>query len=280
MGLVPTASIVCMGISALAGVAIPVVLFIVLRKKTKADILPFFIGCAVMFLFALVLEALIHQLVLLVSPAGPVIRGNIWLYALYGGLMAGLFEETGRFLAFKTVLKKRLQNDDNALMYGAGHGGFEALAVFGSTMISYLVLSVMINTGNISAVTEGLTGDTLTQMEEMLRTLSSTESPMWLVGILERLIAVALHMALSVFVWFAAKNAGRWYYYPVAILIHAAVDAVAVLLPSSFGLPTVAVEGVFAVCTALVVLLARRVWKQNVLQENEQPPEGDEQYVL
>ena len=30
------------------------------------------------------------------------------LYALYGGLMAGLFEETGRFLAFKTVLTSRL----------------------------------------------------------------------------------------------------------------------------------------------------------------------------
>ena len=41
---VPMLSIVFMGISALSGIAIPVVLFVVLRKKYKADILPFFIG--------------------------------------------------------------------------------------------------------------------------------------------------------------------------------------------------------------------------------------------
>ena len=111
------ASMLCMGIVALLSFAIPVVLCIYLRKRKKADLVPFFIGMAVMFVFALVLETLLHQLVLTVLPVGQTILNNIWLYALYGGLAAGVFEETGRFLAFKTVLKRYQNKDVNALIF-------------------------------------------------------------------------------------------------------------------------------------------------------------------
>lgn len=62
-----------------------------------------------MLLFAMVLEQIVHSIVL-GSPAGIVIRNHLWLYALYGSLMAGLFEETGRFLAMRYVLKKEHGN--------------------------------------------------------------------------------------------------------------------------------------------------------------------------
>ena len=96
-------------------------------KKKGGQVSAFFVGCAVFVVFALLLESLVHNLVLKGLPVGEKILGNTLLYALYGGLMAGLFEETGRFLAFKTVLKKRQDNDRNALMYGAGHGGIECI---------------------------------------------------------------------------------------------------------------------------------------------------------
>ena len=104
-GTVPTLSMVFMAVSILIGFGLPLAMFLYFRLKKKADILPFFVGCAVMLLFALVLEAMVHR-VILGSSVGGKIQNNVWLYAVYGGLMAGLFEETGRFLAFKTVLKK------------------------------------------------------------------------------------------------------------------------------------------------------------------------------
>ena len=88
-----------------------------------------------MLLFAFILESGAHRIVLSL-PAGSVIKGSIWLYALYGGFMAGLFEETGRYLAFSFALKKYRAKNVNALMYGAGHGGFEAVVVVGLTMIN------------------------------------------------------------------------------------------------------------------------------------------------
>ena len=161
---ISTISIVFMVISCAISFIIPIVLLIYFRKKKHADVLPFFIGCAVMLVFALILEALVHRAVL-GSSAGEVIRNNTWLYALYGGLMAGLFEETGRFVAFRTVLKKKLYKDANALMYGAGHGGFEAIVIVGFTMINNIIWSVLINSGNTGMLTGALSGDILEQVE-------------------------------------------------------------------------------------------------------------------
>ena len=141
-GTVPVLSIVCMAVSLVIAFGVPIALFIYFRKKKGADILPFFIGCAVMFVFAFVLEAYAHQAVF-ASEIGKKIQNNVFAYALYGGFMAGLFEETGRFLAFKTVLKKKLGNDANALMYGAGHGGFEAIYLLGITSINNIIYSVL-----------------------------------------------------------------------------------------------------------------------------------------
>lgn len=138
---VPTLSIVFMVISCLIAFLVPVGLLLYFRIKKKADILPFFIGCAVMLIFAFVLEQLAHSLIL-GSAAGIIIQKNTLLYALYGGLMAGLFEETGRFVAFKTVLKRKQEKDQNALMYGAGHGGFEAIVILGLAMINNIIYSV------------------------------------------------------------------------------------------------------------------------------------------
>ena len=153
---VPALSIVFMAVSALIGIAIPIVLFLVFRKKYKADILPFFIGCAVFIVFALLFESFIHKLIF-ASDTGKAILNNIWLYGIYAGLMAGLFEETGRYTAFKTVLRRKRGNNQNALMYGAGHGGFEAVYLLGTSMISNIVMSVMLNTGMGSKLTAGVT---------------------------------------------------------------------------------------------------------------------------
>ena len=60
---VPTLSILFMALAALFAFAAPIVLLIYYKRK-GAEILPFFIGCAVFIVFALILEALAHKLIL------------------------------------------------------------------------------------------------------------------------------------------------------------------------------------------------------------------------
>ena len=265
-GTVPSLSIVFMAISCLIGFALPVALLLYFRIRKKADILPFFTGCAVMLIFALILEAAVHRIILS-SSAGAVIQGNIWLYALYGGMMAGLFEETGRFLAFKTVLKRRQNNNINALMYGAGHGGFEAVVVLGIAMVNNIIWSVLINSGNTGLLTGTVSGELLTQVEDSIQQLVSTEPWMFLLGGIERIFAVILQIALSVLVWFAAKNRKRLLLYPAAILIHFAVDAVTVLL-SGMGVSTIALETVIGALAVLTAVLAKSVWNREKRENN------------
>ena len=74
------------------------------------------------------------------------------LYAVYGGLMAALFEETGRYSAMRFLVKP--MDFPNAFMYGAGHGGVEASdshkssSVSGNTLVCALNLNCNAKSGN------------------------------------------------------------------------------------------------------------------------------------
>lgn len=96
---------ILMVVNAILGIAIPIALTWYLVRKHHAKLSTVLIGAGTFFLFALVLESTLHQLVLK-GPHGDAIMGNTLRYAIYGGLAAGVFEETGRFLSMKFLMKK------------------------------------------------------------------------------------------------------------------------------------------------------------------------------
>ncbi len=267
---VPPLTVAFMGIAAFAGVAIPVLLFLYFRKKYKADALPFFIGCAVFLVFVIILETLAHNLIL-TSPAGVKIQANAWFFGAYGGLMAGLFEETGRLVAFMTALRKKRGRDINALMYGAGHGGFEAFYLLGVSMVSNLAIAMALNFGASGSLTAGVMDPVaLAQLEATFAALAATPSAMFLAGIVERIAAVAMHLSFSVLVWFAVKQKCKMYLFPLAILLHALVDMVVVVLSRSVSNVWL-IEGAVYVMAAACVLVALRVWKKYASADALQP---------
>ena len=239
-----------MTFAALCGFAIPLGLYFYLRKAKGADRMPFWIGCVVFPLFALILEQLAY-LGLAKWSGWTGLQSNIWLFGPFAGFMAGLFEETGRYVAFQTVLRKKRGKNVNALMYGAGHGGIEAVLVMSVSMITNLVIAFLYNTGKADP--------TITYAAGQLVNLPSW---MFLVSIVERIAAVTLHISLSVLVWFAAKNAKKFWLFPLAILLHAVVDAVAVVL-ARFVTNVWHIEGAVYVLTIGCVALAWLVWKRN-----------------
>jgi len=260
---VPALSIVFMLISAMAGLALPLILLFYLKNKFKTGVKPFFIGCAVFIIFALVLEQYFHAIILN-SDVGKTIQSNIWFYGFYGGIMAGLFEETGRFIAFKTVLKKNLNNDKNAIIYGAGHGGVEVFFLLVTGMVSNIVMSIMLNTGAVNLITAGITDEAqLQSLYKSFELLSSTPPANFLIGLFERIAAVAIHIALSVLVWFAVKNRGKCFLlYPLAILLHTLVNAVAVIFARYVPNMWI-VEFVVYILTACFIAVAVQVWKKH-----------------
>lgn len=257
--LIPSLTILAMTVSALIGIAIPVVLYVIFRKK-GANHLPFWTGAVTFVLFAFVLERLAYSFVMKM-PVWTTITSNLVLYGVVAGLFAGVFEETGRFIAFKTVLRKKRNQDYNGLMYGAGHGGIEAVILLSSTMVINIVFSLQFNAG----ISSPLGGADAAQ--------GLINTPFWtmLVGAFERMIAVTTHISLSVLVWFAAKNGKRFWLFPLAILLHMLVDAVAVIL-SGLGMSAGIIEGAIFVMAILFVLLAVAVWKKNHVELPEETP--------
>ena len=258
---VPAASFAAMGTAFLFAFAIPALTFLIFKKKFGCSVKPFFIGCGSFVIFALILEALLHSLIL-GNGRGELLTAKPLLYSLYGGFMAGLFEESGRFLAFKTILKKDFEDDSTALAYGAGHGGFEAFYILLSTMLTNLVFSIMINTGNTEVITKNLTPELLKNIEGTFESLRITPPAHYLLSIVERLAGVVIHISLSVIVWFGAKNSKKWYFYPLAILLHSAIDFVAAYC-SLNKVNAILIEGIVYLMAAITAAIAVLVWKNN-----------------
>lgn len=266
--MVPMSTTIAIIINLILGFVIPTVLYVILRKRYKASKVAFLIGCGVMLVFAFMLESTIHSIVLN-SSVGKIINGNIWIYAIYGAVMAALFEETGRYIAFSSLLKKYRDNDSTALMYGAGHGGFEAFYILVMTAVNNLVFASMINGGNQEMLTAGLTGDALLQVENAIAQMTEASWGIFLLSPIERIAAVILHISLSVFMWFGVKLE-KYAYFGLAFLLHFLLDFVAVIsnhyLAGLGNAGTVLTEVAIWGMALVSAVVALKVWREYAFQ--------------
>ena len=234
--MVPVGSLIMMAANAVLGIAIPICLSVYLVRKHHTKLSTILIGAGTFILFALVLESIMHQLVLK-GPHGASIMGNTLLFAVYGGLAAGIFEETGRFLSMKFLMKKEPSAPLPGVAYGIGHGGVEMLIVFGITMINNLAISALINAGQTDIIFSKVPDDAVAQLQAQLDQLQTIGAGTLLIGLWERFSALVLHLGLSLMVWVAVRKGGKWLWlFPAAIALHAVVDAGAVMLHKSVGM--------------------------------------------
>jgi len=180
--------------------------------------------------------------------------------AIVLGLLAGLFEETARWVGYK-LLKKQGNSFGASVTLGAGHGGIEAIAV-GFVVLFTLVSMLSLKT--IGAESLPLPADQLALAQQQVTAYFATPWHLPLAGAVERIGAVALHITLSIMVWlsFNKRNA-LWFW--GAVLYHAVVDGLTVLAVS-FGVGTWLLEALFIVVSFLGLYL---VWKSGKKAETE-----------
>ena len=246
---IPAASIAGMVFSLVVSFALPIGLFVYAKKKLGAKTAPFFIGCGVFFVMVLMLEAAIHRIVF---QPGEALTGSVILYAVYGGLMAALFEETGRYIAMRFLVKP--MDFPNAFMYGAGHGGVEAMLLCGVASINNIASAVMINSGTMSAQLATLDAEKAADTAAALSALWTTPSLTFFAGGVERIIAVVLHLSLSILVFQSIRKKAPMELVR-AYLFHFVIDSLSVLLSAVASVWVV--ELVTALVTGGAVLMAR-----------------------
>ncbi len=239
---------------------LPVVLLIVWKVKTHEKILPVIVGAVTWLLFAIILKLAPAYLLLYAdNPAAKTISGNVWYTSVLAGVLAGVFEETGRFVAFKTVLKKYSERR-TSLSYGIGHGGFESVYV-GFQMFSMALTGIMINMGMGDQLTNGVNEAQTATMISQLTQYSQLTFGECLLGVFERIPAIAAHIGFSVLVFAAAREKKYFRLYPLAVLLHALTDFSIVFYQAGI-LPIWGIEAVITVFAAGICYLAYRIYKK------------------
>ena len=175
------------------------------------------------------------------------------------GLLAGIFEETARFILYKFVLKKASTWNEGVVV-GVGHGGVEA--VITGALVAVTVVSMIVYKNVDPATIPGMQPDQAALMKQQVTAFWSAPVYMAFMGLVERVFAVCLHLSLSVMVLcsIVAKKP-LWFW--TALLWHAIVDAVAVFLVqkiSTIGLE--AVVGVMALASLGLMLYLRTKFPQ------------------
>ncbi|MEK6753610.1 MAG: YhfC family glutamic-type intramembrane protease [Chloroflexota bacterium] len=171
-------------------------------------------------------------------------------YAVVLGLLAGLFEETARYILLKFILKKSRTLNEGVYI-GLGHGGTEAilLGVFAALAFVNMAAYRYIDLSTVPSIP----AEQLELAKQQVEAYWSTPPYLAILGFVERIFAMCLHVALSVMVLYGlAAKKQSWFW--MAVAWHSLVDAVAVYLGQNISLLAVeGIVGVFAVISLGIV---------------------------
>jgi len=246
----------------LLAITIPVVLIVAWKMYTKRSLVPFWVGVMVFIAFSRMLEMIPHSLFLLSSnPVSKAINGNVVLYVIYAATVAALFEETGRYLAFRFVLTKH-PNKETAVTYGIGHGGIECILVLGVTYIQYYAYGQLINNGSMDKMLSAYkdSSQSVDALNQLITNIKGVTQMTCYMADLERISAMMVQVALSILVFQAVYVAGKKYMYWVAVALHFLMDVPAALYQKGV-LKLLPTEIILFVYAALVLALGVKIYQ-------------------
>lgn len=223
----------------------PIGLFIFFKLKDKISVKPVILGILTFIVFSQVLEKLMHVFVmnnnLITAPL---------LFAIYGALAAGVFEEVGRYIVMKLFMKKETEWKDG-IAFGIGHGGIEAilLACFGN--LTYIFYAKLINAGLFEKTLSGKAP--AATIAAIKTSLISATPALTSLGAVERLFAIIAHLGFSLIVIYSVKSK-KPIYLLIAIIAHAVMDFPAGLAQVHILNNIWFVEGFFAIFSIAMLI--------------------------
>lgn len=219
-------NIIAYGFALLVSLIMPILISIFLIVRSKTYFKPIIVGVITFLIFQVFTRIYIIQVILptqvwyiLFTYQYPV------MYAFLLSLTAGLFEEIGRYIMMKFILKK--MELKHALAFGIGHGGIEAMLFVGLALI--MVNPAMIDTQNL------------------------------MMSGLERLSAMIFHCGFSVLVYQMVFK-GKKYHLILSITLHTLVNFISVILMMN-GVNLWILEGLLLMFALLVLYFIKTQWR-------------------
>jgi uncharacterized membrane protein YhfC len=240
-------------LNALLMIATPVVLWLWLRRRwPEAFTWRLIIIGALMFILSQVVRLpLLGGLTALFQGGmlpNPPQELSFVFNVLVLSLTAGLFEEAARYVGYRW-LARDARTWKQGLVYGAGHGGIEAV-IFGA--LAATTVATMISLRNVDVSTLPIPPEQQAQAAQQIAEFWSAPWYLTLLGWVERVFAIILHLSLSVMVLQVFVR-WQWRWLFLAMGWHALVNAGAVTVLQSYG--PLAAEAALAVVAVLSLMI-------------------------
>lgn len=243
-------------LNALLMMGLPLLLAIFLKRRYKHSWVLFFSG-VVGFIVSQVGHIPFNYLLTLlfqrsVLPAPPQ-EYQLIFNAIVLGLSAGLWEELVRYGTLRWWIGKNVRTWSQALFFGNGWGGIEAVILGGLALLAFFQLLAMRNI-DISGLIPAAQLDLVRQQIEAYWTMPWYTS---LMGAYERAWTLIIQISFTVLV-LQAFTRGKIIWVWLAVAWHALIDALAVYIAGTSGFVAAEVAVTIAGLISLGLIFALR----------------------
>ena len=220
--------VISLVINVIICIGIPLGVFIYILVKKRNYLKSYVIGALVFFITQICLRLPLINNVMVKFDSFNIFKSFYPVtYIIFLGITAGVFEECGRYIGFKLTLKKHRRFGDG-VAFALGHGGIEALLIAGISSLYNLIILLNLNLGNDNGTILGMDAN-----EAMIAFNSVNNISVLTIG-LERILAMVIHLGLTMIVLYGIKFSKK-HYLLIAIALHAIVDVVVAFIGSIMG---------------------------------------------
>jgi len=246
-----TLAILCMIFNILAGVGAPILLVILIKKKTAMRIGPLFVGACAYMAANMFLQGIVDTLIGLIAPLANFLAANAKACAVIMAILHGVVQLGGYYLIIHMFMKD-FRRKENSLLFGVGVRIIDSVMLYGvNSGVMSLAVAFSINKAGIDGFVGAYEAGSAEAEEVRANILEMVNTPLIEIagtGII-CIALIFISIAISVLLFQVVKRPGKMYLLPTAGVISIANC----LLPELYSAGAITGIGTFIV---LLILLA------------------------
>lgn len=246
-----TLSILCMIFNIIAGIGVPILLVVLIKKKNDMRIGPLFVGACAYIAANMFLQGILDTVISLIAPFANFLVNNAMPRAVIMAILHGAVQLGGYYLIIHMFMKD-FQRKENSLLFGIGIRIIDSVMGYGlSAGVMLLSVAVSVNANGV----DGYLGEyeAGSADAEAVRTYIMEMINMPLIEIVGMgiicICLIFISISISVLIFQVAKRPDKMYLLPTA----GAINILNCLLAEMYSAGAIEGIGLFVV---LLILLA------------------------
>ena len=249
-----TLAILSMVFNILAGIAVPVLLVVIIKKKNDMRIGPLFVGACAYIAANMFLQGIVDTLISLIEPLANFLATNGKACAVIMGIVHGVIQLGGYYLIINMFMKD-FRRKENSLLFGIGIRIIDSVILYGlNSGLMSLTMALSINKSGVDGFTAAYEAGSA-EAEEIRTTIMEMINAPLIEIAGTGIICIALifiSIAISVLLFQVAKRPGKMYLLPTA----GAFAIANCLLAELFSAGVIAGIGTFVVLLILLAIIS------------------------